>query len=87
MRNVSYITTLIEHYAKAVQRSPRTVGRWAAGDGGFYDRLKRGCDITTRRSDRVTQWFSDRWPADLDWPADIPRPAPTPGSPASEQVA
>ena len=52
-----------------------TVGRLAAGHGGFEKRLRAG-RVTVRRIGRVAQWLSDHWPFDLDWPADIPRPAP-----------
>ena len=70
-------------YATATGRSLSTVGRLAAGHGAFFDRLERGCDITTRRVARVVQWFSDNWPPGHPWPMGIPRPEPTPGSPAA----
>ena len=70
------ITRLLVIAAQALDRSPSTVGRWAAGDGRTYDRLRRGRDITTRRASRVVQWLSDHWPAGAEWPPDIPRPAP-----------
>ena len=52
-------------------------------DRAIFVRLKRGHDVTTRRAARVTQYFSDHWPAALPWPDDILRPDPTPGSPAA----
>ena len=70
------ITRLLDDLAGALGRSPSTVGRWAAGDGRTYNRLRRGHDITTHRAARITQWLSDHWPADLSWPPDIPRPVP-----------
>ena len=77
------IISPVDLYAGRTHLSPHSVGRYAAGSGDFYVRLKRGRDLTTRRAARVTQWFSDRWPTDLAWPDDIPRPDPTPGSPAA----
>ncbi|MCY3855975.1 MAG: hypothetical protein OXF78_06745 [Rhodospirillales bacterium] len=62
--------------ANATDRSPHTIGRYAAGSGDFYSRLVAGHDVTTRRAARVVQWLSDHWPADLAWPADISRPGP-----------
>ncbi|MDE0661979.1 MAG: hypothetical protein OXI79_20300 [Gammaproteobacteria bacterium] len=60
-----------------------TVSNYATNDGKVIVRLANGADITSRRAARVVQWFSDRWPADLDWPAGIARPAPSPDSPAA----
>lgn len=51
-----------------------TVSTYAANDGKWVDGLKAGASCTLRKAAIVTQWFSDRWPADLDWPRDIPRP-------------
>lgn len=69
------IIRLIEALARAVRRSPHTVGHMASGSGDFYARLKRGHDLTTRRAARVAQYLSNHWPTDLPWPSDIPRPA------------
>ena len=77
------IISLVDLYADRTRLSPHSVGRYAAGSGDFYVRLKQGHDLTTRRAARVTQYLSDRWPTNLAWPDDIPRPAPTPGSPAA----
>jgi len=81
------IIAIIEILAARTGRSAGTIGREASGSGDFYPRLKVGHDITTRRAARVTQWFSDHWPADLVWPDDIQRPVPSPGSPAAKEVA
>ena len=75
-RMAIHIVKLIELLAQARNLSPRTIARYATGSGDMYDRLVAGCDMTIRRATRVTQWFSDHWPEDLDWPEDIPRPAP-----------
>lgn len=70
------IIALIDRLAAHTRKSPHTIGRYSAGSGDFYSRLVAGHDLTTRRADRVVQWLSDHWPADLAWPADIPHPAP-----------
>ena len=70
------IMRLFRLYAAHRGLALSTVSTYAAAAGDFYARLERGHDLTTRRAARVTQWLSDRWPADLDWPADIPRPPP-----------
>ena len=85
--NIEALIRLIEIYAEATGLTYATVSTYCSGAGDFYARLKRGCDVTTRRAARVTQWFSDNWPADLVWPSDIPRPEPSPGSPASKDAA
>lgn len=72
------IMLLCEIYAGHKGLSLSTVSTYAAAAGDFYARLKRGRDLTTRRAARVTQWFSDHWPEDLEWPSDIPRPTPNP---------
>ena len=71
------IITLIDSLAAHTRKSVHTIGRYSAGSGDFYSRLVAGHDLTTRRADRVIQWLSDHWPADLAWPSDIPKPPPT----------
>jgi len=52
-----------------------TLGRLAAGDWRFFDRLDdEGKTFTARKYDEVISWFSDRWPDDLDWPSEVARP-------------
>jgi hypothetical protein len=52
-----------------------TVGRLAAGDWRFFDRLADGeRSFTARKYDEVTSWFSDNWPASASWPDGVPRP-------------
>ena len=55
-----------------------TLGRYAANHGAFFSRLGEGKTITEARKERVSQWFSDNWPDDLEWPPGIPRPDPAP---------
>ena len=76
--DVDHILRLAHAYAAARDHAISTVSLRAAGQGKLLDRLERGADLTTRRAERVVQWFSDHWPAGLEWPADIPRPAPNP---------
>lgn len=62
-------------YADARSISLSTVGRLAAGDWRFFDRLDdEGKTFTARKYDEVIGWFSDRWPADAEWPPCVARP-------------
>lgn len=47
-----------------------------AGLGRAFDRLSGGHSVTLRTARRIIQWFSDRWPDDLEWPEGLVRPAP-----------
>lgn len=51
-----------------------TVSTYAADDGKFFAKIAGGASCTIRKAERITQWFSDNWPADLEWPRSIPRP-------------
>jgi hypothetical protein len=69
------ITTLAETLAAHRNWTINTTSLRAAGKGTYIADLKRGLvGLTIGRCDRIIQWFSDNWPADLEWPADIPRP-------------
>ena len=71
-----HLIVLIERAAEAAGCAPSTMSRRCGGSGDIYARLLAGRDITGRRAERIMQWLSDHWPADLEWPVDIPRPAP-----------
>lgn len=43
--------------------------------------------MTLKRYGKVTQWFSDHWPVDLEWPSEILRPVPSADSPAAKALA
>lgn len=63
-------------YATARRLELPTVGRLAAGDWRFFDRLEDDeKTFTARKYDDVMQWFSDNWPEDKSWPARIDRPS------------
>ena len=63
-------------YAAARGLGLTTLGRLAAGDWRFFDRVENGATtFTARKYDEVMSWFSDRWPEGVDWPSDVPRPA------------
>jgi len=52
-----------------------TLGRLAAGDWRFFDRLgEEGKTFTARKYDEIIQWFSDNWPANAVWPDGVARP-------------
>ena len=76
MSTANHVLRVATAYAAHKGLALSTVGRLAAGKGTFFELLSEG-RVTIRRAERVLQWFSDNWPADLAWPADIPRPAPT----------
>ena len=80
---IATLIQLIDVYAAATGVAPSTVSLRSAASGDLYRRLCGGADITSRRAERIVQWLSDHWPADLPWPDGIDRPAPTPGSPAA----
>jgi predicted DNA-binding protein with PD1-like motif len=65
-------------YAAARSVSMSTIGRLAAGDWRFFDRLDDdGKTFTARKYDEVISWFSERWPDDVEWPVSVARPAPS----------
>ena len=52
-----------------------TLGRLAAGDWRFFDRVAEGSTtFTARKYDEVMVWFDEHWPDGAEWPADVPRP-------------
>ncbi|MGR7993874.1 hypothetical protein [Xanthobacter sp. ZOL 2024] len=65
-----------EAYAEARNIKISTVGRLAAGDWRFFDRIVEGKSFTARTYDEVMGWFAVNWPEDIPWPNDIRRPAP-----------
>lgn len=66
-----------EGYAAARGLALPTIGRMAAGDWRFFDRLDNDAkSFTARKYDQVMGWFSDNWPPDTDWPRGLPRPQP-----------
>lgn len=62
-------------YAGAKAVSLATIGRLAAGDWRFFDRLDDDAKtFTARKYDEVINWFSARWPEDVVWPEQVQRP-------------
>lgn len=52
-----------------------TVGRLAAGDWRFFDRVRDDeKSFTVRKYDEVIGWFSDNWPDKAIWPPAVARP-------------
>ena len=68
--------TLMRLYAKRRRVELTTLGRLMRSSSTVAERLAQG-RVTIATVQRIEQWLSDNWPADLDWPADIPRPAPS----------
>lgn len=69
------LTKLARAFAAHKGLKLSTVSTYAAQDGKYFDRLEHGAGCTLRKAERLVQWFSDNWPADLEWPRDIQRPA------------
>ncbi len=62
-------------YGEARKVSLSTIGRLAAGDWRFSDRLDdEGKTFTARKYDEVISWFSERWPDEAVWPSEVARP-------------
>jgi hypothetical protein len=72
------LTDLADRFAAHRGWKLSTLSTYAAGDGKFFDRLKKGAGCTLRTAAKLFQWFSANWPADLEWPRDIPRPSAAP---------
>lgn len=62
-------------YAAATGPKLTTLGRFAANDGSFFERIADPDNTFTAKTyDRIIEWFSTKWPDDLPWPPDVPRP-------------
>ncbi|MGV6840015.1 MAG: hypothetical protein ACWA40_07445 [Planktomarina sp.] len=72
-----HLIRLCDLYAEYNDITHWRVSMLVRGDGGFFDRLKKGASCTVRTERKVVQWFSDHWPWDLEWPENVVRPAPT----------
>lgn len=75
--NKEFLVRLGVSYAGHLGLELSTVSTYAANDGKWLANLKGPSSCTLRKAMIVMQWFSDRWPSDLEWPADIPRPPKT----------
>ena len=72
------LVILARGYAEHYRISTSRVSNMIVGEGALFSRVMAGSCVTTRRYNKVLQWFSDHWPMGLSWPADIPRPASDP---------
>lgn len=73
----SHLLSCATAFAGARGFTLSTVGRFAANDGAFFQRVSDGeGSFTARTYDKVIGWFHENWPDDLTWPADVPRPSP-----------
>lgn len=72
----SHLATLADAYAEAKSFKLTTLGRKAAGDWRFFEKLSDPeRTFTVRTYDEVVRWFSVQWPTELKWPDGVPRPA------------
>lgn len=66
---------LLAAYVEAKKCSAATVGRQAAGDWRFFERLNDPAKtFTARKFDEIIDWFSGNWPPETPWPDGIRRP-------------
>jgi hypothetical protein len=68
MKNEAYKTPLLlaKAYADHANITHWRVSFLVRGDGNFFDRLRKGGGCNHVTYQKVMQWFSDHWPADLD---------------------
>lgn len=65
-----------EAFARARGLEMSTVGRLAAGDWRFFDRLHDDrLTFTIRKYDDVLRWFAKNWPEGAEWPSHVRQPA------------
>jgi hypothetical protein len=70
----SHLIRCAHAYAALRRLELVTVGRLAAGDWRFFERIEGGAGFTARKYDETIQWFSENWPEGEGWPSDVPRP-------------
>lgn len=76
-QGIRELLALANGYAAARGYALSTVGKQAAGDARFFERLRDGdASWTARKYDQVVGWFSVNWPDGTEWPDEVPRPAP-----------
>jgi light-regulated signal transduction histidine kinase (bacteriophytochrome) len=73
----SNLIDLAAVFEQGAEVSRATIGKRALNDNTFYARIETGAGFNIKTFDRLIQWFSDNWPADVTWPAGIDRPAHT----------
>ena len=64
-----HILRLARAYTEHTGVPLSTIGLQAANHWGFFAMLEKGQTLTTRRYQRITGWFAERWPADIAWPS------------------
>lgn len=72
---IRHLERILAAYREKDERAESTIGRFCAGDGDFFDRLRSGKGFNVRTYDRVVGWFSANWPEGAVWPDDVLRPA------------
>lgn len=72
-----HLIDVASKFEAATGISVASIGKRSMNDNTLFARLAAGQGFTVKTYDRVIQWFSDNWPADLDWPSEVQRPAPS----------
>jgi len=68
------LLVLATRYSEAKGLKFATVGRLAAGDWRFFDRIQTGVSFTARKYDEIVRWFRANWPEGDEWPPSVPEP-------------
>ena len=82
------VVSLIRSYAAARGISVSYASKIATGSGDTVDRItNRGMSLTARRTEKIINKISDRWPEAAPWPSDIPRPLTSPDRDHPQEAA
>lgn len=73
-------------YAAASGKELVTVGRLAAGDWRFFDRIQGGASFTARKYDEIMRWLAAHWPEGAPWPDGVPAPDTADAEPSDESA-
>jgi hypothetical protein len=80
--NLATLTALFSKHAGA---SAAKIGQSALNDNTFLPRVANGAGFSVRTYDRVVEWLSANWPAEVGWPENIDRPPPAPANVAAPE--
>lgn len=79
----AHLRACAEAYAAARGIGLPTIGRLAAGDWRFFDRLQDDTKtFTAKKYDEIIVWFSVNWPEGAEWPDSVQRPPVTEKAPS-----
>ncbi|MGO4337816.1 hypothetical protein AB4037_23145 [Labrys sp. KB_33_2] len=76
MSTIQALLTCVDRYSAATGIATATLSSRIFNHGARLEQVRNGADIGGRRIDFALQWFSDRWPSNIEWPSEIARPEP-----------